>query len=253
MPSRSRSTAGSVTSPATTSIGRSPAPIRREALRRNHSSAAGSRSTATTRARGRAWATASAMAPVPLQKSTATAADGNGRSRAHATSSSVSGRGTNAPGPTATSMPPNATEPVRCCSGTRCARDATRSSKTASCGSVNASISSRAPRGTPRTWAASSSASVRGEATPASASVRAARTRAGRMDNRSTVTRPVSRRTVGPVECWVSGGRRCCGRRWPRHREVRRRVRPGRPRARDRRARPARHFHERSADRRARG
>src|SRR5690606_31937074 len=164
---------------ATASIGRSPARARSAALRRSHARAAADASTAYTRACGRACAMDSASAPVPLPRSTTTDA---GWATAHCAKSSVSGRGMKTPGPTASSSSPNPTVPVRCCSGTRSARRATSSWNRAAAGGGNVSTSANRPRGTPSTWAASCSASARGDATPdrsSSATARASALRTG--------------------------------------------------------------------------
>src|SRR5690606_14914578 len=175
-PTRSPSAAGSVASAATTVTGRSPAAARAAAFRRNQTNAASDRSTATTRAAGHRWAISNASAPLPLARSTTTGSPGSvATSRlAQPASNSVSGRGTNTPGPTANSRCPNPAVPVRCWSGTRCARAATNWRYRRLAASSQSGISTSWARDTPSTCAASSSASTLGDATPAAANTRAA-------------------------------------------------------------------------------
>ncbi len=130
-------------------------------------------SAAYTRACGTSEASARARAPLPVPRSTAIGeADATARSASIASCAtiSVSGRGTNTPGPTRSSRWRNGAVPVMCCKGSRVARRETscsmRSASAAGIASPRITAACTAPRGSPRTWPASSSASTTGSRTP---------------------------------------------------------------------------------------
>src|SRR6266699_2696063 len=143
----------------------------RAMFRSVHWRASGSPSTACTRALGTSCAMASAIAPVPVPRSATTGSATSisvSRSSAHPVMTSVSGRGTKTPGPTSRSRYLKYAVPVMCCSGSRASRRATSSQN----------LGSKSPSATRLSWllvtpcrcAAISSASARGDSTPASAS-----------------------------------------------------------------------------------
>src|SRR3984885_15266626 len=137
--------------------------------------ASGWPSTACTVARGTSRARDSAIAPDPVPRSTATGSAtfiARSRSMAQPVITSVSGRGTKTPGPTSSSRYLKYAWPVMCCSGSRFSlRPMSTQNRASNSASGTVCSSLRLPW---CTCAAISSASVRGESTPASASRAAA-------------------------------------------------------------------------------
>src|ERR1700722_7074505 len=133
--------------------------------------ASGSPSTACTMARGTSRAIDRAIAPDPVPRSTATGSAtfiARSRSIAQPVITSVSGRGTKTPGPTSSSRYLKYAWPVMCCSGSRFSLRPMSTQNRASNSESGTVCSS--PRLTWCTCAAMSSASARGDPTPASAS-----------------------------------------------------------------------------------
>ncbi len=144
-------------------------------LRSAQPRASGSASTACTWARGTSCAIASAIAPEPVPRSATTGSATSiavSFSMAQPVITSVSGRGTKTPGPTASSVYLKWVRPVMCWSGSRASRRAISSQNLGSNPASGTRCSS--PRRTPCTCAAITSASARGDSTPASASRAAA-------------------------------------------------------------------------------
>src|SRR5712692_8469401 len=165
----------------------------RTMLRFAHPRASGSASTACTWARGTSCAIARAIAPEPVPRSATT---GSATSisaslpMAQPVITSVSGRGTKTPGPTSSSVYRKWVSPVMCWSGSRASRRATSSQNLGSKPESGTRCSS--PRRTPCTCAAITSASARGDSTPASASRAAAIAT-------SSSSRVIACRQAGPV------------------------------------------------------
>ena len=154
-------------------------------------SAAGERSTAITVASGRAAEMPSAIAPLPAHRSMTTGSLIAAMAfNAQSSSDSVSGRGMNTPGPTASWARPNCTDPMRCCSGMRSARLATKAWYVLTQVSSTSGVMPSRVRCTPSRWAASSSASTPGLGTPAPARVVVAARIAPRRDTRAISARP---------------------------------------------------------------
>ena len=172
-PTSSASSSGSVTSAATTSIGRSPAAARSAALRRSQSSAAGrplhrvhpgvrqllgdgERDRARSRCTGRPPAARAAVARC-LDAPAGEQLGLRPRARRRPARPPAPGAGTRRRRSGAATAP-----------GAPAGRPARRTGRSWS--AVKPSARASRPRGTPSTYAASSSASARGDATPAAAS-----------------------------------------------------------------------------------